>query len=110
MIRFLVDAQLPPALVRWLTARGHHAAHVADKGMQAATDRLIWDFAVTEDWIIVTKDEDFAQRKIITQAGPAIVWLRWPNTRRHELLVRFEDALPMIVAALSRGETLIEVV
>jgi predicted nuclease of predicted toxin-antitoxin system len=109
-MRFLVDAQLPPALARWLTVRGYEAAHVSEKGMQAATDRLIWDCALIEGWVIVTKDEDFAQHKVFTQAGPAVVWIRWPNTRRHQLLVRFEAVLPTIVAALVRGETLIEVV
>ena len=24
-MRFLIDAQLPPALARWLTEQGHHA-------------------------------------------------------------------------------------
>jgi len=109
-MRFLVDAQLPPALARWLTAFGYDAAHVADKGMQASADHLIWDCALTEGWIIVTKDEDFAQRKLFTLAGPSVVWIRWPNTRRQQLLIRFETVMPMIVAALARGETLIEVV
>ena len=27
-MRFLVDAQLSPALARWLTEKGHHAEHV----------------------------------------------------------------------------------
>jgi len=26
-MRFLVDAQLPPALARWLAAQGHEAEH-----------------------------------------------------------------------------------
>lgn len=32
-MRFLVDAQLPPALARWLAAQGHEAEHVGDIGM-----------------------------------------------------------------------------
>ena len=35
-MRVLVDAQLPPALVRWLADKGHEAEHVADREMQAA--------------------------------------------------------------------------
>ena len=31
---FLVDAQLPPALARWLAAKGHQALHVADRQME----------------------------------------------------------------------------
>ena len=28
-MRFLIDAQLPPALARWLTEQGHHVEIVA---------------------------------------------------------------------------------
>ncbi len=40
-MRFLIDAQLPPALARWLSGQGHEAEHVADRGMQAASDSAI---------------------------------------------------------------------
>jgi predicted nuclease of predicted toxin-antitoxin system len=42
-MRFLIDAQLPPALVRWLTEQGHDAEHVVDCGLAEADDRLIWE-------------------------------------------------------------------
>ncbi len=87
-MRFLIDAQLPPALARWLVAEGHEADMSA----------------------IVTKDEDFAQRKAMSRGGPTIVWIRSPNTRRATLLAWFATALPDILVALQRGETLIEVV
>jgi predicted nuclease of predicted toxin-antitoxin system len=57
----------------------------------------------------VTKDEDFAIRRLLSE-GPAVVWLRIGNTRRMTLLARIEAELPAIVAALERGEALIEVV
>ena len=107
-MRFLVDAQLPPALARWLTANGHTAEHVGDVGMQAASDTAIWDYALREDMAIITKDEDFAQRKALTQSGPAVIWVRWPNTRRSHLLAWFTTALPAILSTLERGDTLIE--
>ena len=37
-MKFLVDAQLPPGLARWLVARGHEADHVFDIGLGAASD------------------------------------------------------------------------
>ncbi len=58
---------------------------------------------------IITKDEDFAQRRILATAGPAVVWIRLPNTRRRDLILWFEAAHPDILAALGRGETLVEV-
>ena len=108
-MRLPVDAQLPPALARWLAARGHEAEHVADRGLQAASDSMIWDHVLASSATIVTKDEDFAQRKVLATTGPAVVWIRLPNTRRRDLLAWFEAILPDVVAALARGETLIEV-
>ncbi len=108
-MRFLVDAQLPPALARWLASKGYDAEHVGDAGMQAASDTAIWDYALASDAAIVTKDEDFAQRKVLREAGPAVVWIRLPNARRRDLLAWFETILPDVVAALKRGETLVEV-
>lgn len=109
-MRFIVDAQLPPALARWLAAHGHDASHVSDLLMQSAADAAIWNLAVQLRAAIITKDEDFAQRKSLRDGGPAVVWIRLPNTRRRELLEWFEAVLPDIVAALERGDTLIEVI
>jgi len=58
--------------------------------------------------VIVTKDEDFVVRRVL-QEGPAIVWVRIGNTRRAELLRRIEADFSAIVAALERGETLVEI-
>ena len=110
MTRFLVDAQLPQALARSLATEEHDAEHVADVGSSSARDQAIWDYALRIGAVIVSKDEDFAQRKILVGDGPSVVWVRLPYTRRRELLVWFEGVLPDILRALERGETLIEVV
>ena len=109
-MRFLVDAHLPPALARWLVAAGHQAEHVLDRRMEAASDVAIWTLATELAAVIVTKDEDFAQMKARIGEGPTIVWIRLPNTRRRPLLTWFEQALPMILAACERGETLVELI
>ena len=77
--------------------------------MQAASDAEIWDHALASSTAIATKDEDFAQRKVLTDNGPVVVWIWLPNTRRGDLLTWFEAVLPDVLAAMARGETLIEV-
>ncbi len=109
-MRFLVDAQLPPALARWLAAQGHVAEHVADHKLEASSDAAVWSFAVEASAVIITKDEDFALRKALGKTGPAVIWIRLPNVRRRDLLTWFEKALPEVLSALKRGETLIEVI
>lgn len=107
-MRFLVDAQLPPALARWLAGSGYPAEHVADRGLLQADDRRIWDFALETGAVIVTKDEDFAVRRVLEE-GPAIVWVRLGNTRRQELLRWFEGKIGAVVQSLEQGEVLVEV-
>jgi predicted nuclease of predicted toxin-antitoxin system len=69
-VRFLVDAQLPPALARPLEAWGHVAEHVADLGIAAAPDHRVREYAAGVGAVIVTKDEDFAGLAPCCVMGP----------------------------------------
>jgi predicted nuclease of predicted toxin-antitoxin system len=109
-MRFLVDAQLPPALARWLKDRGHDAEHVFDVGMASADDRDVWNYARSIGAVIVSKDEDFANRRAVDASGPSVIWIRRGNTTRRELLTWFEPLLPDVLDALARGDLLIEIV
>lgn len=108
-MRFLVDAQLPPALARWLVSRGHVAQHVQDAGLTHAQDAEIWRHAQAEQTAIVTKDADFAVRSSLAAAGPGIVWVRLGNVRNAALLASFERVLSSIERELVAGERLVEV-
>jgi predicted nuclease of predicted toxin-antitoxin system len=45
-MRFVVDAQLPPALAKYVASQGHQAEHVFDLDMAGAEDSAIWDYAI----------------------------------------------------------------
>lgn len=107
-MRFLVDAQLPPALARLLRDRGHEAAHVTEIGPADAPDRDIWQHALQHDAVIVTKDEDFADMVATGREAPAVVWVRVGNTRRTALLAWFEPLIEQIVEMVDSGDRLIE--
>ena len=104
----LIDAQLPPTLARLLVAAGHSALHVREIGLRDATDRDIWDYAVRERAVILTKDEDFAQRRSHVTAGPTIVWLRVGNATTDALRVRLTPLLPHIERMVTADESVIE--
>ena len=109
-MRFLVDAQLPPALARWLTGEGHWAEHVDHSGLNAPSDHVIWNYAQRVNAVILTKDRDFAVRISFEAEGPQIVWIRVANTRKASLLAWFGRIFPDLLAALNRGEKLVELV
>lgn len=107
-MRFLVDAQLPPALARMLAAKGFEAEHVYDIELGEAEDHRIWVYAKQTHAIIITKDEDFVILASFDPNGPPIVWVRLGNTTKQALLAWFEPLLPAIVAALTEGNKLVE--
>jgi len=108
-MRFLIDAQLPPALARWLTEQGHEAEHVFDCGLVEANDLLIWEHAGSSGAVIVSKDEDFRSRRTLNAEGPSVVWIRLGNASRRETLRWFAAALPDVLVALTRGDTVVEI-
>jgi predicted nuclease of predicted toxin-antitoxin system len=71
--------------------------------------QAIWEYAARVGAVIVSKDEDFAQRTFFGKGGPPVVWIRLPHTRKRELLLWFEPILPRITEALKLGERLIEI-
>jgi predicted nuclease of predicted toxin-antitoxin system len=107
-MRFLVDAQLPPALARRLTEFGHTAEHVFDIGMHEAKDRMIWKKALETGAVIISKDEDFVQLAL-AGAGPPFVWLRLGNLSRVALLDRIGETISQIVTAIEVGERIVEI-
>lgn len=109
-MKFIVDAQLPPALAKLLRDHGHDAVHVADVGLRHADDTDIWQAALDQALVIVTKDEDFPHRSRQNKTAPTIVWLRVRNVSRKALLLWFEPLLPRIEALIQQGERLIEVI
>lgn len=107
-MRFLIDAQLPPALARMLNERGHVAEHVTDIGPADASDRDLWRYAIEREAVLITKDEDFATMLLLGGTAPVVVWVRIPNTRRRALLDWFEPLIDRIVELVDTGNRLIE--
>lgn len=80
----LLDQNIPREVGSWLRVRHPQweTLHTSEVGLQAATDRAIFDWAQERDAVIVTFDEDFAdQRDFPVGSHRGIVRLRvWPTT------------------------------
>jgi predicted nuclease of predicted toxin-antitoxin system len=107
-MRFLVDAQLPPALAGWLGEHGYAASSVRELGLRDSDDGSIWNFSTAGAWTVVTKDEDFVLRCISNTAAPSVVWIRIGNCTNRVLFAWLEPLLPQVERRLRGGEKLIE--
>jgi predicted nuclease of predicted toxin-antitoxin system len=107
---FVIDAQLPPSLAGALRVAGYDAVHVIDLELVAATDRQIWQEVSLRSAVLVTKDRDFSLLRAAGNDGPVILWVRTGNADNRTLITQMMRALPEIVRAIERGETVIEFV
>jgi len=108
-VKFIVDAQLPPALAHALREAECEAVAVRDIGLREAKDPAIWRYAVENQTVIITKDEDFADRCLRETESPAVVWLRIGNSSKRALLAWLMPRWPGVLRRLAAGDRLIEV-
>lgn len=108
-MKFLIDAQLPPALARLLSSLGHDALHVVEAALVGSTDHAIWNYAVADTRTIITKDEDFKNILLLASAPTTpVIWVRIGNCSNLALVQWFQPLFPQILAHLQQGERLIE--
>ena len=107
-MKFLVDAQLPPTLARWIASQGHQAAHVFDLGLHTTDDPEIWGRAQAEGTVIVSKDEDFVDHWLMSAEPVQLVWIRKGNCSNRALLAWLEPLWNDAVKRLEQGEKLVE--
>jgi predicted nuclease of predicted toxin-antitoxin system len=108
-VKFLVDAQLPPALAGLFCELGQEAVAVREVGLREAEDGAIWQYALDHGVVIVTKDEDFPDRSLRSSFSPTIVWLRIGNCSNRALFAWFRPLWPEIERRLQAGDRFIEV-
>ncbi len=97
------------ALARALREAGYDVQAVRELGLREADDDAIWDYALADQAVIVTKDQDFADRLLSSKTAPIIVWLRIGNTSNRALLTWLLPLWPDIISRIESGDKLIEV-
>lgn len=100
-----IDAQLTPALARWVTASfGYECYSVAYLNLRDAADRTIFWQAREANAVVITKDEDFVT--LLDQHGspPKVIWLTCGNTSNRRVKEIFQQHLVKAVHLLSTSD------
>ncbi len=85
-MKFLVDAQLPRRMALWLAEAGHDATHTLDlPAGNRTTDAAVIAYAVEEQRIVVTKDDDFVQSFLLNGQPPSLLLVATGNITNAEL-------------------------
>lgn len=88
-MKLLLDQNISYKLVSRLGDVYPGSTHVRQLGLEEADDLAVWNYARENDFVIVSKDEDFHQRSFLSGAPPKVVWLRLGNCTTQDI----EDAL-----------------
>jgi predicted nuclease of predicted toxin-antitoxin system len=105
-VRLLLDENLSERLVRTLAPRFPDSLHVRTVRMGGASDSDIWNLAVRESCVLVTRDEDFVSLSVVRGPPPKVVWLNVGNTRADaitRLMLGSADAIEGFVAHPDSG-------
>ncbi|MBI3303876.1 MAG: DUF5615 family PIN-like protein [Deltaproteobacteria bacterium] len=105
-----IDAQLSPALARWIRETFQIEAHaVRDLGLRNAKDPAIFKAAREAEVVVMSKDEDF--RLLVERLGPPpqVLWVTCGNTSNARLREILTKSLPAAIELLERGEPLVEI-
>jgi predicted nuclease of predicted toxin-antitoxin system len=68
-----------PRLVAALAAEFPECAHVHELGLARAADDVVFEFARTQGFTIVSKDSDFVDLALARGFPPRVLWLRIGN-------------------------------
>jgi predicted nuclease of predicted toxin-antitoxin system len=79
-VKILLDQNISFRVVGLLSADFEKVAHVKALGLIDASDKEIWDYALLNDYTIVTFDSDFIEIATLRGTPPKIVWLRFGNS------------------------------
>jgi len=107
-MRFLIDNALSPSIAEDLNKNGYDAIHLRDVGMATAADRIIMNYALQHDRIIVSADTDFGTLLTLRQhSKPSFVLFRQSDKRPSNLLIHLMANLERFKDDLEKGAVIV---
>ncbi len=90
-MKLLFDENLAARLAQELADLYPGSTHTVALGLGGAGDRAIWARAGAEEFVLVTKDEDFHRLSVLLGPPPKVIWIRLGNCATGDVarLLRF---------------------
>jgi predicted nuclease of predicted toxin-antitoxin system len=106
-MKFIVDMNLSPAWATSLTNAGWEAKHWSEIGRADASDQEILEYALTNEFVVLTHDLDFGTILARTQGNkPSVVQIRAMDISPEAISKRTLAALRHVQSELEAGALL----
>jgi predicted nuclease of predicted toxin-antitoxin system len=97
-MKLLFDQNLSFRLCRLLSTEFPDSSQVRLLGMDQADDRVIWNYAKSNDYVIVSLDSDYAELAALFGPPPKVIWMRCGNQPTEKVADLLRDRLAEITA------------
>ncbi|MFZ2725765.1 MAG: DUF5615 family PIN-like protein [Methylococcaceae bacterium] len=99
-MKLLLDENLSRRIVPFIQAFYPNSTQVALIGLENTDDKIIRQYAIDNDFIIVTKDADFYEMTLLYGQPPKIVWLKMGNQSKAATIKTLQDYQAIIHQSL----------
>lgn len=79
-VKILLDQNISFRVVALLSGLYETIDHVKSLGLTDASDQTIWDYALVNNYTVITFDSDFIDLATLKGTPPKIIWLRFGNS------------------------------
>jgi predicted nuclease of predicted toxin-antitoxin system len=95
-MRLLLDENLSDRVIPRIVDLYPDSLHVKALGLVSTDDGIIWEYAKTNGFMIVSKDADFHQRSILYGHPPKFIYLRIGNSPTSKITQILRDNVETI--------------
>jgi len=101
LIRLLLDEHVSPSLVGKLGDKGAFAVAAAHVGLSGEPDEQIWNYALENDFVVVTSNARDFIRLLNVEVHPGLIVLRESGLTRDE---QWDRIRPVVEHVLESGD------
>ncbi len=95
-MKLLFDQNLSPKLAGFLKDYFDDTVHVQDIGLGTSDDIFVWEYAGSNGFTIVTKDNDFNGMVSLWGFPPKVIWIRRGNCTTMVIKEMISDLIDVI--------------
>jgi predicted nuclease of predicted toxin-antitoxin system len=100
---YLLDVNVPTGLTLFKGEQFHHVRLLNPEW----SDRMIWEYALNNDLVIVTKDTDFFHWSMASTHAPKVLHLKVGNMRLQAFSLWLEHNWPKLEELLSQYQLVV---
>jgi predicted nuclease of predicted toxin-antitoxin system len=96
-VKLLLDENLSDRIVFRIIDLYPDSQHVKTLALTNTDDGIIWEYAKTNNFVIVSKDADFHQRSLLYGHPPKFIYLRIGNSPTSKIVGVLRDNFDTII-------------